>query len=370
MSTNRRTSLPITCLHPATIVNRRYTARKYTERTNYAELVRTFFIRKRDYELRVPCGKCYFCRKKRANEWRFRLMAEYTSTQKAVFFTLTFDDDKDIELYLKDKQSFIRRWRQNYKYHTGVSPRFFISEDVGAEFGRLHFHGLLFDPKLSDGSPLSTTWLRRHSFFWKYGFIHCSWVHSPRAITYVTGYLTTTNLKKEAMKHGKPICEKALKFIPHVYVSNGLGKSYLTPQKIAMFRARISDHYAVKLGGYPAVLPRYYRNHIWSEDEQLRIHYLRELDILEMEMRMRDLDRKGFAVPFYFQGRYLHTSELAQLVDIYIDRYEHLESERVWQSVTGTRTSKSPKRAPFPIGAGYETQLSLPFTTFKNFYEE
>lgn len=198
MSINTRPSLPTTCLHPTKIVNRRYTSNKYSTRTNYRELVSTFFIRKRDYLLNVPCGKCYLCRKKRANEWRFRLMAEYTSTQKAVFFTLTFENDNDITDYEKDKQILIRRWRQNYQYHTGCAPRYFISEDVGSEAGRLHFHGLLFNPTHKDGTQISTTWLRRHNFFWKYGFTNLSWVRSPRAITYVTGYITGANLQKEA----------------------------------------------------------------------------------------------------------------------------------------------------------------------------
>lgn len=369
MSTNRRPSLPTTCLHPTKIVNRRYTSNKYSSRTNYRELVSTFFIRKRDYLLNVPCGKCYLCRKKRANEWRFRLMAEYTSTQKAVFFTLTFENDNDITNYEKDKQVLIRRWRQNYQYHTGCAPRYFISEDVGSEAGRLHFHGLLFNPTHKDGTPISTTWFRRHNFFWKYGFTNLSWVRSPRAITYVTGYITGANLQKEAKKHGKPICEKARKFIPHIFVSNGLGKSFLSPQTISHFRSRIADHYVVKQGAYPAILPRYYRSHIWSEDEQLRIHYLRELDSLENLISMRALDRIGLSVPFSFMGRFVNTDELVKLVEHYVDLYENLESDRFWQAIGGTRSAKPNKQAPLSIGYGFEEQLSLPFFNLKNFFE-
>lgn len=106
--------------------------------------------------MQVPCGKCVLCTEKKANEWVTRAMAEtQTSSNKPYFVTLTYNNrylPKD-GVMKKDAQNFMKRLRINCERYTGQSHniRFFLCSEYGSQFGRPHYHLLLWNmPNLQD----------------------------------------------------------------------------------------------------------------------------------------------------------------------------------------------------------------------------
>jgi len=75
-------------------------------------------IQLKDLDFRVPCGKCYYCQKKRRSEWSLRLEHEYMFSDSAHFITLTYNDQSLPFSWLKPKQlkddkgNVIKRWKE------------------------------------------------------------------------------------------------------------------------------------------------------------------------------------------------------------------------------------------------------------------
>lgn len=305
--------LRISCFHPKEIVNRKYIS-ALEDYTNIGIKIQlSSFQHNPDYLLRVPCGKCLLCRRKRASEWRLRLMAEAQSEQNirnVLFLTFTFND-KYYQSYLDDKSVFIRRWRQNFKYKYGFAPRYFLIEDCGSQFGRIHLHGFLFNvPK----SKITT--LRKERLCWKYGFVDLSFCKSLKAISYACGYITGASLKKDALKHGKPVCEKAKKFIGKIFVSKGLGRAFVDLNK-SEFRSRTENHFLVRQGLFNVALPRYYRNKIWTVYE---LEWIKNDYQIEQFENYQNFNPNSFVVPF--EGKNLSSSHFAQVAKFSFDNFE------------------------------------------------
>lgn len=182
------------------------------------------------------------------------------------FLTFTFSD----EFYTDDDSLFapwLLRFRDNFRKVFGKSPRYFAITDRGAKLGRLHLHMLLFNPwNYKQDCAVSLNQLHDKHFWWPYGFVDYQWVKKGIAsANYVIGYITGANIEKEGKKHGIPLCEKAQKHKPKIYVSKGLGKGFDIPQNY--FDAK-KKGLLTQLNGYVYVLPRYYRYKWFSRQER------------------------------------------------------------------------------------------------------
>lgn len=100
--------------------------------------------------LTIACGKCIGCRLARSHEWSLRIMHENSMHDvDGSFVTLTYDDDHvphDYGLHYRDFQLFMHRLRKKLP-RTG---RFFMSGEYGEQFGRPHFHAILFNCQFPD----------------------------------------------------------------------------------------------------------------------------------------------------------------------------------------------------------------------------
>lgn len=215
----------------------------------------------------VPCGRCRLCRKRVANDWLIRLYNEFQETPKhrhcgmmqprVVFATFTFAE----KFYTDDDSlfpSFLVRFRDNYRKRYGKSPRYWAVTDRGAKNGRLHLHMFLFNPyDYKKQRNIPVTELHDCKCWWPYGITEFEWIRKGDASAiYAVGYITMSNLDKDAKKHGCTMCEKAQKHKPVVYPSKGIGKAYDTLEN----RTRYKDgEHLVSLGQYTYGVPRYYR---------------------------------------------------------------------------------------------------------------
>lgn len=91
----------------------------------------------------VPCGRCVDCRLAYARDWSVRCMHEFQMSIGGCFVTLTYSDANlppDLSLRYVDFQLFMHRLRNRFG---GV--RFFMCGEYGDNFGRPHYHAILFN---------------------------------------------------------------------------------------------------------------------------------------------------------------------------------------------------------------------------------
>lgn len=92
----------------------------------------------------VACGKCMECRLARARDWSLRCVHEASLYDDNVFITLTYDDEHlpfDHGLFYPDFQGFMHRLRKRIP----GAGRFLMCGEYGDQFGRPHFHAILFN---------------------------------------------------------------------------------------------------------------------------------------------------------------------------------------------------------------------------------
>lgn len=96
-----------------------------------------------DLALTIPCGKCLGCLLERSKNWAMRCMHEKSLHEENCFITLTYNDDSlppngvEKEVF----QRFMKRLRYRYD---GKRFKYFAVGEYGTDFGRPHYHSLLF----------------------------------------------------------------------------------------------------------------------------------------------------------------------------------------------------------------------------------
>ena len=162
----------------------------------------------------VPCGKCLGCRLDYSRRWADRMMLELETSLKAIFVTLTYDEehvpisfDEDgvvigQTLYKPDCQDFMKRLRRAYDGKDGhpgpVRIRFFLAGEYGPQTLRPHYHAIIYGLDLSDFSDLEFRGYNelKQAFYssekfrniWEYGFVSMSEV-SWATCAYVARYV-------------------------------------------------------------------------------------------------------------------------------------------------------------------------------------
>lgn len=187
----------------------------------------------------IPCGKCHECLKRKASDWKLRLIHEWKYSSKSAWFvTLTIAP----EFYKPDlnPSTLMRDFLESIRHATGKSVRHWFVTELGEDHDRLHFHGIVFDCKLTFNE------FRSH---WKFGF---SWLGycTDRTIFYIVKYIL-----KPQFNHK-----------PRVYCTRGIGKGYITPLTEMLHNRGEKGVFYVVVNGFRYTLPRYYRNKLFPDD--------------------------------------------------------------------------------------------------------
>lgn len=158
----------------------------------------------KDLELQVPCGQCIGCRLERSRQMAIRCVHEASLHQDNCFITLTYSDEnlpKDNSLQASDFQKFMKRLRKIYKH-----VRYYHCGEYGEQFGRPHYHALLFNMDFRDKVPhkvinentlytsatLERLWTLGHSSIGNVTF---------ESAAYVARYVTKKITGKDALHH-------------------------------------------------------------------------------------------------------------------------------------------------------------------------
>lgn len=109
--------------------------------------------------LRIPCGHCLGCRLDYSRQWADRMMLELEHTGKAVFLTLTYNNENvpiacddlgqpvGLTLSKRDCQLFMKRLRKEFK---DKELRFYACGEYGSNTRRPHMHLIVFGIDLDD----------------------------------------------------------------------------------------------------------------------------------------------------------------------------------------------------------------------------
>lgn len=109
--------------------------------------------------MKIPCGQCRGCRMDNCRQWADRMILELDHSKKAVFLTLTYNDDHLPEILDKesgelvstlrkrDLTNFFKRLRKQFK---DVTLRYYACGEYGSNTHRPHYHIILFGLSLDD----------------------------------------------------------------------------------------------------------------------------------------------------------------------------------------------------------------------------
>lgn len=108
----------------------------------------------------IPCGHCIGCRLDQSRQWADRMMLELQHTGKAVFLTMTYDNDhvplstdEDtgeffwFNLNKRDLQLFFKRLRKRF---SDKEIRYYAAGEYGSNTFRPHYHAVVFGLGLED----------------------------------------------------------------------------------------------------------------------------------------------------------------------------------------------------------------------------
>lgn len=233
-------------------------------------------------KVEVPCGKCPLCVRRRVSQWSFRLIQEEKVSHSAYFLTLTYDTGKVplsrngcMSLSKRDLQLFFKRLRKaradRYRKR-GIKPlstlRYYAVGEYGGHRGRPHYHVLLFNCELE---LINKAWTTDRKIQMAYGTKPIKVPIARKAIGNVFfGKVTSASvgycLKYMNKHHGKSLPwwnDRAKEF---TVMSQGLGRSYLTPQMIRWHLSDVENRMYCSLPGDRKVsMPRYYKDKIYDE---------------------------------------------------------------------------------------------------------
>lgn len=278
----------------------------------------------------VPCGHCLVCLRRRQSEWVTRLVEHLRDFPDSSYFvTLTYDNDNlpfdedlgicvsrsDIKKFHKDLR---KRFQQGFFIYKNISDLGIVKERIElpnlsfkyyltseySPVGRPHYHAVYYN--LPNDKFLVSLLFES---VWKKGMVRC-YPASPSSIGYITKYLVNSKVT------GSYIPEEMIP--PFSMMSKNLGISYID----RMRDFHLSDP-EVRYGssfyhGERSVMPRYYRDRIFSESFRLRMfekfskfRESIERKIDESIKTVEDLDRYSFARSKYQQDQYYAASQVA-----------------------------------------------------------
>lgn len=205
---------------------------------------------------RVPCGKCEACVQRKAMEWFVRLKYHERHSLYCFFVTLTYDDAylpvrvEDGRTYHDvskcDLQLFNKRLRKALGTDKSKVLKYFCTSEYGPNGTRRpHYHCVYFNLQSADLHFLQECWDK--------GFVTVRPVTDGR-LKYVCSYVTEKLFVPEGCK---PVFN---------LISKGLGVGYVNEYK-DWHHGDISRCY-YPLNGSKLVLPRYYRERLYTSSER------------------------------------------------------------------------------------------------------
>lgn len=270
---------------------------------------RVVFNKTLNEHLKVPCGKCLYCLRLRQSQWVVRLTEMLRQNPGTSYFvTLTYAPenipcDFDTGLmqvskeHIKKLNADLRsRFQQGY-FHaeydldTGhfserldlpkdLKFKFYLTSEYGPTGGQPHYHSVYYN--LPDNRYLVTLLFES---VWKKGFVRV-YEASENTIGYITKYLVNSK-----------VCDTYdpdFQNRPFSLMSKGLGLSYVDRMS-SWHQADPLNRSNSVYHGKPSVMPRYWRERIFTEEQRLLLSERFEKERSRLEEKIQSLSIPSFS---------------------------------------------------------------------------
>jgi tRNA(Ile)-lysidine synthase TilS/MesJ len=228
-----------------------------------------------------PCGYCVGCRFRHQQQWTTRcLHEEKMHNETSSFITLTYNPKNlpaHAGLDYTHWQKFIRSLKKRNK---GKSIRYYAVGEYGENFGRPHFHAILFGHHFDDKVPtgkknlyksnqLLSAWCTSNQE--PRGYVSVGDV-TPESISYVCGYVQKKIYGQQQGSHYKYIDLESGEITPYkptqyeflrapekAFMSRrpGIGSTFYKKYHSDMYRM---NNNCVHINGKEVAVPTYYNN--------------------------------------------------------------------------------------------------------------
>lgn len=273
----------------------------------------------------IPCGRCIGCRIDYSRYWADRMMLELETNKKAIFVTLTYDedhvpyvfDDEDncyaMTLRKRDCQLWLKRLRRKFK---DVRIRFYLAGEYGTRTSRPHYHCILFGIGLEDfpnkkacgKNDLNNLYYRDDDFtaIWSNGYVLFSEV-SWRTCAYVARYVTKKigtwfDFDFDSAGIQKEFCTMSRR--------PGIGAEYLSMHPDCL------DHQYINIttpeGGRKIPLPKYYLRKLELTDKERYDKMVSDRQAYAEDKLLLELKETGFETLDYLQHEEDHLFNVLQ----------------------------------------------------------
>lgn len=220
-------------------------------------------------QIPAPCGRCPNCLRRQRQEWFIRNKIELQNSQNGFFITLTYEESHLPHSHdglpcfsVDDIQKWLKRFRKSLNT---VGVKYFLASEYGDQFGRPHYHALLYNIPKEKVNELHSIIART----WQKGFVSVSQI-TDRRIGYVCKYMLARCQRK------KDYNDPAL---APFYLSSRrpcIGSAYLTDDNLRYHLGNKTT--AFNLFGLKTTLPTYYKRKIFENypeiKEEIRNDYL------------------------------------------------------------------------------------------------
>ena len=247
----------------------------------------------------VNCGHCMNCRINYTSAWKLRLLYELSNWDKAMFLTLSYDNDhlpEDSGLHKKELVNFFKRLRAYLDYSDESRKiKYYACGEYGSKGKRPHYHAIIFGLcpySDKDKEMIIDAWQHRCED-WQFDRNRgrkCAIQNvTPEDIEYVTGYVQKKLSGKMAYE------EYGDREKPFAIMSKGLGLEF------ALQNAnRLRTNGFTYISGHKISLPRYYRDKLEIKVDYTNIpkktveQYEQDLEYLtekfEHDMALKGID--------------------------------------------------------------------------------
>ena len=266
----------------------------------------------------IPCGRCFGCRLDYSRQWADRMMLELETEKKAVFLTLTYDNehitwckfDEDGypllgTLVKRDFQLFMKRLRKHY---ANIRFRFFLAGEYGDKTKRPHGHCILYGISLSDFSDLvydgknelGNFYYRSEELenIWSNGRVcvaDVNWKTCAYVARYVCKKLNGRRLEERVNKDGQlqEFCLMSRK--------PGLGKEYLNQNPDCLDKANINI--STPEGGLKISIPKYYLKQLELTNPEMFVKLKEERKRFSSDRTMIELSKTNLSLIEYLENK-------------------------------------------------------------------
>jgi len=235
-----------------------------------------YYVKTGGGEIPVPCNRCVDCKRRRVNDWVFRLSwEELHNSISAHFVTFTYNSKNVpltpngfMTLSKRHVQLFFKRLRK-YPQDPDYPIRYYIVGEYGTHTRRPHYHAIIFN-------VLNTDY---YEAAWGLGSIYIGSA-TGGSTAYVMKYIDKDNVFRKSYRHVRDDRQPEFQLL-----SKGLGAGYLTPEAKAWHLADLTRNYVVRPGGSRYALPTYYRKQIYGQLELEAQRAVIETSVAEQEQR-------------------------------------------------------------------------------------